>query len=198
MKLTKSQLKQIIKEEILKTLNEESDSLKIISLEPFRKPLGADTSFDTEAALWRRAPAGAGKMQAEYNGETYTFYTALTADEKDVQIYDDTDTEVSEAFSIEQEQWIIAKMTTPEWKKAPEEKADTGISARAATPEEKADHEKMVARYKKRMGYNEMKLTKQDLIEIIKEELEKRHIYSQPRFELGPGTKARYWSCKKW
>ena len=60
-------------------------------------------------------------MQAEYNGETYTFYTALTADAKDVQIYDETDTEVSEAFSIEQEQWIIAKMTKPEWKKGTEE-----------------------------------------------------------------------------
>ena len=147
MKITKSRLKQIIKEEILKTLNEESDSLKIISLEPWRKPLGSFGSISS--------PAGAGKMQAEYNGETYTFYTALTADEKDVQIYDDTDTEVSEAFSIKQEQWIIAKMTTPEWKKDPEEEEeDTGIPARSATPEEKADHEKMVARYKKRMEYN--------------------------------------------
>ena len=113
MKITKSQLKQIIKEEILKTLNEESDSLKIISLEPWRKPLGSFGSISS--------PAGAGKMQAEYNGETYTFYTALTADEKDVQIYDDTDTEVSEAFSEEQEQQIIAKMTIPEWKKETEE-----------------------------------------------------------------------------
>jgi len=153
MKITKSQLKQIIKEEVLKTLNEESDSLKIISLEPFRKPLGADTSFDTEAALWRRAPAGAGKIQAEYNGETYTFYTALTADEKDVQIYDDTDTEVSEAFSEEQEQQIIAKMTTPEWKKETEEEDASITLQRTATPEEKAAHKKMVDRYKKRMGY---------------------------------------------
>ena len=32
-----------------------------------------------------------------------------------------------------------------------------------------------------------MKLTKQELVEIIKEELEKRHIYSSPEFEFGPG-----------
>ena len=145
MKITKSQLKQIIKEEVLKTLNEESDSLKIISLEPWRKPLGSFGSISS--------PAGAGKMQAEYNGETYTFYTALTADEKDVQIYDDTDTEVSEAFSEEQEQQIIAKMTTPEWKKETEEEDASITLQRTATPEEKAAHKKMVDRYKKRMGY---------------------------------------------
>ena len=96
MKITKTKLKQIIKEELSKVLSEESDSLKIISLEPDE---------------WKSEPElEAGKMQAEYNGETYTFYTALTKDKKDVQIYDESDTEVSEAFSEEQEQQIIAKM----------------------------------------------------------------------------------------
>ena len=164
MKLTKQDLIEIIKEEISKTSNEESDSLNIISLEPWRKPLGPFGSISS--------PAGAGILKAEYNGETYTFYTALTPDAEGVQIYDDPkfDTLRDEAFSEEQERQIIDEMTSPEWKKKTEEE-DTGVPARSATPEEEAAHEEMVARYKKRMGYDEMKLTKSQLKQIIKEEL---------------------------
>ena len=135
MKPTNSQLKQIIKEEILKALNEESDSLKIISLEP--------------------VSASSGVVTAEFDGETYTFNVRLYSNERGpyLDIYDESDTEVSEAFSEEQEQQIIAKMTTPEWKKETEEEDASITLQRTATPEEKAAHKKMVDRYKKRMGY---------------------------------------------
>ncbi len=104
MIISKQELKQLVKEELTRVLKEVngSDSLNIISLEPDERKSTPEL--------------GVGKMRAEYDGETYTFYTALTADEKDVQIYDERDTEVRDAFSKEQEQQIIAKMTTPEWK----------------------------------------------------------------------------------
>jgi hypothetical protein len=116
MIISKQELKQLVKEELTRVLKEVngSDSLNIISLEPDE---------------WKSEPElGVGKMKAEYDGETYEFYTVLTADEKDVQIYLLDYSAMGGThfasrirhrlvhFPEEQEQQIIAKMTSPEWK----------------------------------------------------------------------------------
>jgi hypothetical protein len=118
MIISKQELKQLVKEELTRVLKEVngSDSLNIISLEPDE---------------WKSEPElGVGKMKAEYDGETYEFYTVLTADEKDVQIYLLDYSAMGGThfasrirhrlvrFPEEQEQQIIAKMTSPEWKEA--------------------------------------------------------------------------------
>ena len=116
MIISKQELKQLVKEELTRVLKEVngSDSLNIISLEPDE---------------WKSEPElGVGKMKAEYDGETYEFYTVLTADEKDVQIYLLDYSAMGGThfasrirhrlvhFPEEQKQQIIAKMTSPEWK----------------------------------------------------------------------------------